>query len=69
MPNYQAGKDALLGEPGGDAAITGTRHTPAPLPGMAVPGLPAPRPLSVEDAATLGRVRDVRRSGLPKCVG
>jgi hypothetical protein len=68
MPNYQAGKDALLGEPGGDAAIAGTRHTPAPLPGMAVPGLPAPRPMSAEDAATLRRGRDDPRSGLPKRV-
>jgi hypothetical protein len=32
MPNYQAGKDMLLGEPGGDAAITGARHTPLPSP-------------------------------------
>ena len=44
-------------------------HAPHPRPGMAVPGLPAPRPMSAEDAATLGRVLDVPRSGLPKRVG
>ena len=42
MPNYQAGKDALLGEPGGDSAITGTRHTPAP--GWPCPGSQHPAP-------------------------
>jgi hypothetical protein len=44
MPNYQAGKDALLGEPGGDAAITGARHTPLPSPGWPCPGSQRPVP-------------------------
>jgi len=54
--DYRAGKDALLGEPGAtpawNAAISGTRHTPAlPRPGITLPGIPVPGTTTTEESA------------------